>query len=269
MDGNQKLQKIIQGFIKRAIEIEIISEVPLSAEQLDALQDLNAYCVNQVLSDPEVAFDPRKINYKANQEFKMALLAMCLAQSMVNPSRRHKENKEFFDENICIYMNDAGQKVIGFGNILPENVSDAIFEEIVEDWKIYHDKEGFGIKALIDDKTNLVGLDNYNRGGDPIYEFARFRRKYTEKERFKEERRRESAQEAFRNAMVQTLALDVAKQQLLEGRNPLELLDQLFAPSGKYQGSRRGAQRVDPQIENNITKLLEHSNSDKDNSRER
>lgn len=261
MDGNKKLQKIIQGFIRRAIEVEIVSDVPLTEEQLDALQSLNAYCVNQVLSDPEVVFDPRKINYKANQELKMAVVAMCLAQSLINPVRRNKECKEFFDENINIYMRDEKHKVIDFGNLSPENVSDALFEEIIEDWKIYRDKEGFGIKALIDEKTNLTGLSNFNRGGDPIYEFARFRRKYTEKEKAKEEKRRESAQEAFRNAMVQSLANEVAKQQLLEGRNPLELLDQLFAPSGKYQGAQRVTQRIDPQIENNITKLLEHSNS--------
>lgn len=261
MDENKKLQKIIQSFIRKATEVEIVSEVPLSEEQLDALQGLNSYCVSQVLSDPEVVYDPRKINYKANQELKMAVVAMCLAQSLINPVRRNRENKEFFEENINIYMGDEKHKVIEFGAIHPENVSDALFEEIIEDWKIYRDREGFGIKALIDEKTNLTGLNNFNRGGDPIYEFARFRRKYTEKEKVKEEKRRESAQEAFRNAMVQSLASEVARQQLLEGRNPLELLDQLFAPSGKYQGTKRVTQRIDPQIENNITKLLEHSSS--------
>lgn len=46
---------------------------------------------------------------------------------------------------------------------------------------IYRDRNGMGIKTLIDTKTNLVGLPDFSRGGDPVYEFARFHRKYTEK----------------------------------------------------------------------------------------
>lgn len=79
MDANQKFQKIIRSLIRRAAEAEIVSEIPLEPEQLAALQNLNRYCVNQVLNDTEVVYDPRKINYKSNQELKAALVACCSA----------------------------------------------------------------------------------------------------------------------------------------------------------------------------------------------
>ena len=131
---------------------------------------------------------------------------------------------------------------------------------------IYRDNAGLGIKALIDNKTNLVGLDTYRAGGDPIYEFARFHRKYTEKEHEKEEKRRESAQEALRNALVQSLAAEVSKQQLLAGQDPLALIDRLLSSGGQYKPQQK-TQQIDKQIENDITRLLEYD--DRDNSRQR
>lgn len=107
----------------------------------------------------------------------------------------------------------------------------------------------------------MTGLSGFQRGGDPIYEFARFHRKYTEKERIKEEKYRESAQEAFRNAVVQSVANEVAKQQLLAGKNPLEILDNLLNSTGKYQPSQRLRQELDPEIEQNVARLLEYDNS--------
>ena len=82
MDANQKFQKIIRSLIRRAAEAEIVSEIPLEQEQLAALQNLNRYCVNQVLNDTEVVYDPRKINYKSNQELKAALVALLLSRAV-------------------------------------------------------------------------------------------------------------------------------------------------------------------------------------------
>lgn len=269
MDANQKFQKIIQNLIRKAIDVDIVSEVALEYEQLEALQNLNEYCVNQVLSDTEVVYDPRKINYKTNQELKAAVVAMLLCQSLTNPSRKTIENKEYFEENITVFMQDEFTKVIGFGDIPPQNVEEAIYEDIIEDWKIYRNKSGLGIIALMDEKTNLTGIDNYRRGGDPLYEFARFHRKYTEKEKAKEEKRRESAQEAFRNALVQSLALEVSKQQLLAGRDPMELIDSLFNSVGQQKRSKSNGPKIDRQVENNITKLLEYNNERDDKFHER
>ena len=41
---------------------------------------------------------------------------------------------------------------------------------------------------------------------------------------------KESAQEAFRNAIVKETAAEIARQQLAAGKNPMELVNLLFAP---------------------------------------
>lgn len=258
----KKLEKIVVGIIDKAINLEIKSNVIFDVEQLEALAGLNEYCVNQVLNDIEVIRDPRKIPYKASQELYSSLIAICLAQSLTNPNRKTRENKEFFRDNITIDTQEPGVKFISFGKIDPTNVQDAIYEDIIEDWKIYRDKEGLGIKSLVDEKTKLVGLDNYQRGGDPLYEFARFHRKYTEKEHRKEEKARECAQEAFRNAMAQTLATEVTRQQLIEGKNPMELLELLFSPQTNRKQIKQisnKSQEIDSKIQQNILLMLEHS----------
>ena len=267
--AGRSIAKIVDDMISRAINLEIKSDVDFDDEQFDALQSLAEYCVRQVLGDIEVIKDPRKIFYKSSQELKLALIAMCLSQSLNNPYRKASENKEFFNNNITIELRrEDNSRFISFGKINDEHVKDAIFWDIIEDWKIYRDREGFGIKALVDDKTNLIGLKDYERGGDPLYEFARFQRKYTERERKKEEKARESAQEAFRNAMVQTLAVEAAKQQLLEGKNPMDLVELLFAPNSPRNkrevkrisnDSKKQKQiEVDAKVQEDIMLLLEY-----------
>ncbi len=261
MNDNKKLQQAIHSIIEKAASTDIASNVPLGYSQLAALKNLHNYCINQVLNDSEVMRDPRKLNYMASQEFKIALVALCLSQAVVNPARRNRETREFFIENINVYQADEHTKMIDFGRIHPADADASVYPEIIEDWKIYRDREGLGISALIDEKTRLTGLSGFQRGGDPIYEFARFHRKYTEKERIKEEKSRDSAQEAFRNAVVQSLANEMTKQQLLAGKNPLEILDNLLNTAGKYQPSQRLRQELDPEIEQNVARLLEYDNS--------
>lgn len=258
----RKLEKIVIGIIDKAINLKIKSNVAFDFEQLEILAGLNEYCVNQVLNDTEVLRDPRKIPYKASQELHASLVAICLAQSLTNSNRKTRENKEFFSDNITINIQESGVKFISFGKINPTNVQDAIYIEIVEDWKIYRDKEGLGIKSLVDEKTKLIGLDNYQRGGDPLYEFARFHRKYTEKEHKKEEKARENAQEAFRNAMAQTLATEVTRQQLIEGKNPMELLELLFSPQtnrNQIKQISKESKEIDPKVQQSILLMLEHN----------
>ena len=84
-------------------------------------------------------------------------------------------------------------------------------------------------------QTTFIGLDNYIRGGDPLYEFARFHRKYTEKTKLQEEKSKISAQDAFRNAVVQSVATEVTKQQLLAGKNPMEIIDSLLNQAASYR----------------------------------
>lgn len=264
---NEKARKAVFDIISRAIDVSIDSNVPLEDEHIDILHSLNEYSVNHVLSDPEIIRDPRKILYKANEELKTCLIAICLSQSLTNPLRKHRETKEFFINNIGITVNDNNVKYFSFGEIEPENVLEAINWDIAEDWKIFRDREGAGIISLINEKTNLTGLDNYKSGGDILYEFARFQRKFTEKERKKEERARESAQEAFRNAIVQSMATELAKQQLLEGKNPMELVELMFSPSSNRRDIRRLAdksKKVDSDLEHQINLLLENKSKKED-----
>ena len=255
MAQDARVQKIIDQLINRAIEVSIVADVALNEEQLKALHGLNEYCVQQLLTNPEVLRDPRKIIYMSNQEMKTALTAICLAGNLINPMRKHREDLQFFIDNITVSIEEGNVKRIGFGQISAYDVQDAIYSDIIEDWKIYRDKEGQGIITLMDDKTNLVRLEGYKMGGNPLYEFARFHRKYTEKERRKEERGREEAQIAFRNEMARTIAHQVTQQQLLEGKNPLELMEMLFAPGSRKSGS--GNRKVDKEIEQNILLMLE------------
>lgn len=256
----QSLQLKLEALVNKVAAVRVIAGVELAQEQLEALQVLRNYCLNQALDDPEVRRDPRKLRYKTAQELKYAMVAICLAQALTNPSRRHIENKEFFVDNIQVATADRDWDRIDFGTVGVYNVQEAIFPEIINDWMIYRDRNGMGIKALIDTKTNLVGLRDFNRGGDPIYEFARFHRKYTEKEHLQLEQSRLAAQDAFRNAMVQQVAIEMTKQQMLAGRNPMELIDMLFAPNGKYAPKQVSSNQIDRQVEQSITRLLEYNN---------
>ena len=92
-------QDDIQNLINQARTCTITCNVELHPEQMDALQNLNEYCVNLVLQTPEVVREPLKIVYKSNEEFKFALIAFCLCQSLTNPRRKVKESKEFFEND--------------------------------------------------------------------------------------------------------------------------------------------------------------------------
>ena len=83
---------------------------------------------------------------------------------------------------------------------------------------------------------NGLDLDEYNAGGCPIYEFARFQRKYHDYKTRKETLGKESAQEAFRNAVAQQVAAQITTQQLLEGKDPMEFVNMLFGKQN-YENS--------------------------------
>lgn len=62
--------------------------------------NLNQYCVNAALHNPEVIKKPLKVVYKTNEGLKEALVAICLAYSLVNPRRKLRENKEFLTRTL-------------------------------------------------------------------------------------------------------------------------------------------------------------------------
>lgn len=227
--------KDIQQIIDESFYAELETNVILDKDQIAALRNLNQYCVNIALETPEVMKDPRKIPYKSNAELQRALVAICLAQALVNPRRKNIERKEFFEFNINIYQKENAIKQISFGAVHPENVQAAIYWDVVEDWKLYNDKSMGGIKALVDEKTNLVGLPSFARGGDPMYEFARFHRKFAEKVNKQEEDSRLMVKDAFRTAVVQSVASEVTKQQLIEGKNPMDIINNLLSQTDQMQ----------------------------------
>jgi len=267
MNKDKAIQEIMQNLIARAIGKNLIADVPLSLNQLNDLANLNEYCVHQTLGDDEVIRDPRKLSYKSNQEFQLALQAICLSQSLIRPNRSYKENREFFSSNITVMMLDDGTKSVSFGAVAPDLVQEAIYTGIVEDWKIYRDREGMKIKSLVDVKTNFTGLSGYMRGGNCVQEFARFNRKFYEKEKIKEEQNRQYLENTMRGAVVQNLFSKMTDQMLLEGKTPQEIMDSLmnsleYVPN---KAKRNQAQQmIDSKVEERINSLLLE-----DNSRER
>ena len=75
-----EIQKIINKVSERKIEVNVC----LTSRQIDIISQLNYFCVHKILDDIEVSRDPRKITYKANQELKLALVAMCLSVTLTS-----------------------------------------------------------------------------------------------------------------------------------------------------------------------------------------
>ena len=267
MNKEQILQQAMSKLIERAIGNNLITDVPLGFSQMQALDVLNRYCVEQTLGDEEVMRDPRKLAYKSNQEMQLALSALCLSQSLIRPKRNYKETREFFSSNISVTMAEDGAKVISFGKIPVDLVQEAIYDSIVEDWRIYRDREGMNIKSLVDVKTNFTGLSGFMRGGNQVQEFARFNRKYFEKEKRKEERAREDLENSMRAAIAQNVMSKMTEQLLAEGKSPQEIMDSLMG-SLEYKPQKQGRknipqQLIDKKVEENIAFLLEDKSNEK------
>ena len=147
----------------------------------------------------------------------------------MNHRSKNKYTKEFFEGNIFVETTDNDTIYIKFENIEDKIVDNAINPELIFDWMVYRDDEGRGIFALINEKVcDIDDLKDYNTGGDPVYEFARFQKKYHIYRKTKETKSKESAQEAFRNAVAQQVAAHITAQQLLEGKDPMEFVNMLF-----------------------------------------
>ncbi len=228
-DKQQLIEEAINKIIERACNQQIQSNIALDEEQLELLRQLNIFCVHQSLYDSEVKRDPRKIPYMSSRELKIALISLCLARSLMNPRAPKNYNKEYFEENINIETLNSNIKNITFKNISEKEVDKALNIELICDWMIYRDQNGKGIRALMDEKNFYQDLEDYQKGGHPVYEFARFERKFYEHKQGKERIAKENAQEAFRNTIVQQVATEIAKQQIALGQNPMELVNLLFS----------------------------------------
>lgn len=267
MNKEQILQEAMAKLVERAIGKNLVTDVPIGLNQLRALDTLNRYCVEQTLGNEEVMRDPRKLAYKSNQEMQLALSALCLSQSLIRPRRNYRETREFFSSNIAVTMAEDGAKVISFGKIPADLVQEAIYDSIVEDWRIYRDREGMNIKSLVDVKTNFTGLSGFMRGGNQVQEFARFNRKFYEREKRKEERARENLENSMRSAIAQNIMSKMTDQLLAEGKSPQEIMDSLMG-SLEYKPQKQGRknipqQMIDQKVEENIALLLEDRSNEK------
>ena len=170
----------LQTLVQKAQQNRLYSSVPLTEEQFDLLNALNLFAVHQAMNNYEVQQMPAKMIYKVNDELKLALVALLTTCALLNPKRSASDMAEFFQKQVKIIQLNAHTKKIDFGGISSELVSQFLIREIVNDWILYRDCCGDGIHALIDQKTALQGLASYQQGGNPVYEFARFYRKFME-----------------------------------------------------------------------------------------
>ena len=240
----QEIQKIVDKVSCRRIE----TNACLAANQLDIISQLNSFCASKILNDIEVCKDPRKITYKTNQELKLALVALCLSVTLTKHRAKNFYNKEYFEDNILVEHHMPDILSINFINIEDFIIDSAIESELVFDWLVYRDFEGRGIQALINEKMCDFELDGFNAGGCPVYEFARFQRKYHDFKRRKQNKDKENAQETFRNAIVHEVATQIASQQMLNGSNPLELVNMLFDSKDVGKALTQLSQENKPEI---------------------
>lgn len=218
--------KIKEDLVNEAMECQIDSNIPLSEEDKNLLDQLNQFAVMQVEDDAEVLRDPRKIFYKADEELKIGLVGLCLAIALTKHYSHKVYSREFLADNIRIENKHPGDiKRIDFGNIDEELVADILEEGLIFDWMVYRDNKGRGIMGLADYKgVDLEADSEFRRGGTPVYEFARFERKYYKYMREKARRQKDNMQDAFRKVFAEEAARQLVKQ-----INPVEFAAKLFS----------------------------------------
>jgi len=204
---------------------QLITSVPLTNTQMRLVGLLNDFAIHQAEYDPEVRQFPAKMVYKVNDELKLALVALLTTCSLLDPKRHGNEAQKFFEDQIKIVQDSDGHKVIDFGSIRPELVQQSFIPEVIDDWILYRDVNGDGIHALMDRKTYMQGLTTYARGGHPVYEFARFYR------RFMEDKLAKKLQETQRvkEIALKSLTDQVIQHQLESGQSPQQLLEQIIS----------------------------------------
>ena len=208
-----------------ASPVQLITSVPLTDEQMRLIYLLNDFAIHQAEYDKEVQCFPAKMLYKVNDELKLALVALLTTCSLLDPKRHGNEAQKFFEDQIKIIQNQKKQKVIDFGTIRPQLVQQSLIPEIIDDWILYRDVNGDGIHALMDRKTNLQGLATYARGGHPVYEFARFYRRFMEDKLAKQLKEKQTLKEIA----IKSLTDQVIQHQLANNHSPQMLLENILS----------------------------------------
>lgn len=217
----------IKKIVDKASNVNIVSDMPFDDTQIILLEELNNLSVQQALADDEVQKDPRKLLYKTNQNFKKALVSLCLTQALVNKRSKGFYTKEYFEENIHVSTTENGNyKNVEFGNCEEKEILSAINEEMVFDYVLY--SQGRGIEAFSMEKTDCRGVSAFTPGGNQTYEFARFEKLYHEEKVRKLAEEKEKLQLAFKETFLRELAVGMAQQQLSSNQNIGQLVSSIF-----------------------------------------
>ncbi len=203
---------------------KIATSVPLAPAQMRLIELLNNFATHQAEFDMEVRLLPAKLLYKANDELKLALIALLTTCALLDPTRNGNEERVYLESQLKIIQKDEMHKWIDFGKIRPELVVQSLIPEVIDDWILYRDVNGDGIHALMDRKTYLQGLEKYARGGHPVYEFARFYRAYMQDKMAK----KLNEQERFKELAFKSLTEQMIQNQLQSGRSANDLLADLM-----------------------------------------
>ncbi|MBE6451443.1 MAG: hypothetical protein E7016_05725 [Alphaproteobacteria bacterium] len=220
-----KIENEIRKIVKKASDVEIVTDAPLDDIQITLLKELNNFSVSQTLYDEEVQKDPRKILYKTNQILKESLVALCLTQVMINKRSKGYYTKEYFDANIDVSTVADGVKKINFGKCESSEVLAAINEEKVFDWILYC--QGRGIEAFVMEKTDCRGIEGFVPGGKQTYEFARFEKLSDEEKRRKQAIEKEALQLEFKQSFLRELAIGMAQKQI-DNPQILDIVKSIF-----------------------------------------
>ena len=220
-----KIENEIHKIVKKASDVEIVTDAPLDDIQITLLKELNNFSVSQTLYDEEVQKDPRKILYKTNQILKESLVALCLTQVMINKRSKGYYTKEYFDANIDVSTVADGVKKINFGKCESSEVLAAINEEKVFDWILYC--QGRGIEAFVMEKTDCRGIEGFVPGGKQTYEFARFEKLSDEEKRRKQAIEKEALQLEFKQSFLRELAIGMAQKQI-DNPQILDIVKSIF-----------------------------------------
>ena len=220
-----KIENEIHKIVKKASDVEIVTDAPLDDIQMTLLKELNNFSVSQTLYDEEVQKDPRKILYKTNQILKESLVALCLTQVMINKRSKGYYTKEYFDANIDVSTIADGVKKINFGKCESSEVLAAINEEKVFDWILYC--QGRGIEAFVMEKTDCRGIEGFVPGGKQTYEFARFEKLSDEEKRRKQAIEKEALQLEFKQSFLRELATGMAQRQI-DNPQILDIVKSIF-----------------------------------------
>lgn len=204
---------------------QLLVSIPLTNDQMRLVSLLNDFAIHQAEYDPEVRQFPAKMVYKVNDELKLALVALLTTCSLLDPKRHGNEAQKFFESQIKIIQDDDNNKVIDFGTIRPELVQESLIPEVIDDWILYRDINGDGIHALMDRKTYMQGLSTYARGGHPVYEFARFYRRFMEDKLAKKMKEQQTVKEIA----IKSLTDQVIQRQLEQGVSPQNLLGNILS----------------------------------------